>query len=157
MSRFYYAPFDCTTVTAAQGLWEVRPATDDPIRIWAFEIGNLTEVGDAEEEQLELNLIRRTGSPTSGTGGAAVTEVPAVQDDVATTATVRENDTTEASAGTAQVMLKIPWNVRIPYIWSAPHERAAIQVKDNDLIVLDLITVPADTLNIAGWVLYEEV
>lgn len=156
MGRMYYATFDCTTVTTAQDLFEIVPATDDPILVWAFEVTNATEVGDAQEEMLELNLIRRTGTPTSGSGGAAVTEVSAVQDDVATTAAVEENNTTAATAGTAQTLLKVAWNVRIPYLWTAPHERAAVQVKDNDLIHLNLVTAPADTMDILGWVLYEE-
>ena len=157
MPGFYYAPVDADTITATQGIFEIQPATDNPVRLWAFEISNLTETGDAQEEMLELHLIRRTGAPTSGSGGATVTAQPSTQGAAADSATVSENDTTEASGGTAELMIKVAWNVRIPYLWQAPHEQGAISVTDNDLITLDLITTPADTLDVLGWVLFEEI
>jgi hypothetical protein len=155
MGRMYYAPIDAPAVTVSQNLWSLQPAADDPILLHAFEISNLTEAGDAEEEMLEIDLIRHTGTPTAGTG-TAVTERPAIQDDTATTAAVLEDLTVDVSSGTAETMIKFGWNVRVPYLWLPPPE-GRIQVKDNDIILLDLVTAPADTMDIVGWILYEEV
>lgn len=156
MSRFYYAPIDAAGVTAGQDVFELVPASEDPIRLWAFEISQVTEAGDAQAEQLELDLIRRTGTPTSGSGGSAATGSPATQDDTATTATVEQDNTTAATGGTAETLLKIGWPLLTFYRWDAPHEDAAFQVKDSDLIHLNLITVPADSVDIVGWVCYSE-
>lgn len=156
MGRMYYAPITCSAVVASINLWSIQPATDDPILLHAFELSNYgADVGDAEEENLELTLTRRTGTPTTG-AGAAVTEIAAIQDDVASTAIVLTELTADWTAGTEQILARIGWNIRSPYLWMPPPE-GRIQVKDNDILLVDLITVPADAVDIAGWVLYEEV
>lgn len=154
MGRMYYAPITGSAVATSINLWSIQPATDDPILVHAFELSQGTEFGDAAAEALELNLTRRTGTPTSG-AGAAVTEVAAIQDDVASTATVLTELTTDWTAGTEQILAKIGWNVRSPYLWMPPPE-GRIQVKDNDVLLLDLVTVPADAIDFFGWILYEE-
>jgi hypothetical protein len=150
----YYAPITCSAVVGSINLWSIQPATDDPITIHAFELSQSTEAGDAMAEGLELNLTRRTGAPTTG-AGAAVTEVPALQDSTATTATVLTQLTADWTAGTEQIIAKVGWQIAGPYLWMPPPE-GRIQVKDNDVFLVDLVTVPADAIDIFGWVLYEQ-
>ncbi len=154
MGRMYYAPITGSAVTASIQLWSIQPATDDPILLHAFEMTQSTEFGEAAAEALELNLSRRTGTPTSG-AGAAVTEVDANQDDTTSTAIVLTELTTDWTAGAEQIIAKIGWNIQVPYLWMPPPE-GRIKVKDNDVMYLDLVTVPADAIDFFGWVLYEE-
>lgn len=155
MGRMAYAPVQMSAVSTSINLWSIQPATDDPVVLHAFEISNYgADVGDAEEENLELHLIRRTGSPTSGTGGA-VTEVNADQAGGTLTATVLQELTADWTAGTAETLAYIGWNIRAPYLFMPPPE-GRITVKDNDVLLLDLVTVPTDAVDLCGWILYEE-
>lgn len=151
----FYAPITGSAVATSINLWSIQPAAEDPILLHAFEISQSTEFGDAAAEALELNLTRRIGAPTTG-AGAAVVEIPLKHDDTTSTATVLTELTADWTAGTEQIMAKIGWNVQAPYLWMPPPE-GRIQVKDNDIILLDLVTVPADAIDIVGWILYEEV
>jgi hypothetical protein len=155
MGRMYYAPITAAAVATSINLWSIQPAAEDPIVLHAFEISQSTEFGDTQAEALELNLTRRIGAPTTG-AGAAVTEVPAMHDDTTSTATVLTELTADWTAGTEQIMAKIGWNVQASYLWMPPPE-GRIQVKDNDVLLLDLVTVPADVIDVLGWILYEEV
>jgi len=151
----HYAPITAAGVTTSINLWSIQPAAEDPILLHAFEISQSTEFGDAQAEALELNLTRRIGAPTTG-AGAAVTEVPVKHDQTTSTATVLTELTADWTAGTEQILAKMGWNVQGPYLWMPPPE-GRIQVKDNDVLLLDLVGVPADTIDILGWILYEEV
>ena len=145
--RVYDFEADVDTVTASQDIFEIQPATDKPVKLLWFLISQVTETGDSEEEQLELTLVRRTGTPTSGSGGTTVTAYPVDQAGAADAATVEENNTTKASAGTAEIHGRIGWNVRVPLLVLPPPEGWPT-ITANDLMHLELISTPADSIDI---------
>ena len=69
------------TVTAAGGntdIFQLNPATNKPVRLVGFRLGNSTEVGDVGEEGVEFQLMHMTGTVTygAGTGSTLVTPSP---------------------------------------------------------------------------------
>jgi hypothetical protein len=154
MGRIYSATFENVAVTALQDLFMLAPATDRPIVLHELVLSQSTELGDAEEEQLRLKVIR--GHATVGSGGASITPVPRLALDTATGVTARRNDTTIASAGTPVDLFVDTWNVRAPYqhIW-LPEDRPACTAAGTRLVVR-LMANPADSVTMGGTLIYEE-
>lgn len=116
--RVYTVVFEAVTLTAAgtdQDLFAITPADDKPVRFLGMTLDNvsgLTDVGDAQEEDVRISVVR--GHATVGSGGTAPTPRPLnSQADAASGFTARVNDTTITSAGTATTLLAFGWNVRI--------------------------------------------
>ncbi len=151
----FYAPITGSAVVASINLWSIQPATDTPVILHAFEMTQSTETGDAAAEGVEINLTRRTGTPTSG-AGAAVTEINAHQGESTASAVVLTELTTDWTAGTEQIMAKVGWTIQQPFLWLPPPE-GRIVIKDNDVFLVDLVTVVTDAVDFFGWVLWEEI
>jgi hypothetical protein len=96
--RCYSVIFENVAVTAAQDIFELSPADDKPIRILSWELTNVSDFGDAQEEVLRLEWIR--GFTTSGSGGTAPTPRPANRSDAAAGFAAEVNNTTQATTGT---------------------------------------------------------
>ena len=95
-------------------LMSIQPADDYPCKIRKVKISQSTEVAEAQEEDLRINLHRMAATFTVGSGGAAVT-ARAVKDYDATTGTptVRVNDTTiSTTSGTDETLEEWGWNER---------------------------------------------
>jgi len=150
------APITGSAVATSINLWSIQPATDTPIIIHAWELTQSSDVGDAAAEGLELNWTRRTGTPTSGVG-AAVTEQNVHQGENTASATVLTELTADWTAGTEQILGKAGWIIQRQYLWWMPPPEGRIVVKDNDVFVVDLVTVAADAIDVFGWVLWEEI
>ncbi|KKL22592.1 hypothetical protein LCGC14_2433930, partial [marine sediment metagenome] len=105
------------------------------------------------EEGLTINL--QMGNTTTGSGGSAINAAPVNFNDAADAATVRANDTTEVSVGTAVIKHSEAWNVRMPFIYlPAPEDRFIIA---NALFfAAQLITAPADSITMNGTIVFEE-
>ncbi len=67
MGRVYSVNFENVAVTALQDLFEISPADDKPVRILGLFLSQSTELGDAAEEMLRIQVIR--GHNTGGSGG----------------------------------------------------------------------------------------
>ena len=155
MGRMYVGEFADVAVVAAQDLFSLLPAVDKPVKLHAVFLSQSTEVGDAAEESLTLKLQR--GATTTGSGGSAVTAVPLISvNDAADAATVRANDTTEASSGTIVDLHSESWNIRTPFIWLPPPEHRPM-VENAEFFAVVLITVPVDSITMSGTLIYEEV
>ncbi len=118
MGRIYTATFDGIAMAAAQDILALVAPSDLMIRLWEFHLFQITDIQDAGEL---IETIRvRSGQTTVGSGGAAVTPVPHLLGDVASTATVRRNDTTQAVSGTIVEHYHWGWNIRVPFekIWT---------------------------------------
>ena len=66
MRGVYTVSFATTTITNANGdvdLFELDAAADEPIELVAIFIGNKSEVGDAQEEELAWSIRRQRHSP----------------------------------------------------------------------------------------------
>jgi hypothetical protein len=160
MSRIYAVPFAGATVTNAGGnadLWEFLPADDKPIKLRGFLFGQISEVADAAEEGVEIQIIRMSATVTSS-NGSSVTPVPLDSADAAAGFTAETNGATVATtSGAATIVASIPWNIRSsPFEHWAPDERFAVKAKQGEGLFIRLITTVADDITFGGVAWVEE-
>ncbi len=157
MARVYSVEFSIAAHTAQIDVFEMLTITEKPVMIHGFEFGQLTEVGDAQEEQIHLLLKRITGAPTSGSGGsAAAAGNPLAPNDATGSATFEFGNTTKLTGGTAVNLKRFAWNLRTPLIYWPPPE-ARISVAGATRLVLEELTTVADSVTgPAGYIVYEE-
>ena len=153
MSRKYSVIFSQIAVTALQDFFELNVGANNPCELTGLHIGQSTDAGDAEDEQLAIAIIR--GNATSGSGGAAVTPAPLDNGDTAAAATAERNNTTEASTGTPITLLADAFNVRGGYVWT-PTPEQYINVDGSQRIVVRLLTAPADSLSVSATLFFIE-
>lgn len=160
MSRIYSVPFAGGTVTNAGGnadLWEFLPADDKPIKLRGFTFGQISEVGDAAEEGVEIQVIR-LGATVTGSNGSSVTPVPMDSADAAAGFTAETNGATVATTtGTTTIMESCPWNLRAsPYEKWYPDERFCPKAKQGEGLFIRLLTTVADDITFGGCAWIEE-
>lgn len=156
MGRIYTVPLQLTAYTAQIDLFDIAPADDKPVILHAIYLGQTTELADAAEEQLGIQIIR--GFATVGSGGSSVTATPVNPSDAAAGATCRTGDTTIAvvGAGATTHIHADTWNIRAPYqlIWTPEMRPQCSQGQTR--IVVRLTGAPADSVTIAGTLYFEE-
>ena len=154
MGRIYTAPFDGQAETAQVDLLEIVAGSGDVIVIHEIGISQLLEIADAEEEMLLLQL--KSGQTTTGSGGNTTTIVPVNIGDPASGATVKDTNTTKATAGTIVKHNSWYWNVRIPFqmIWT-PETRPILIASRR--ATLELATTPTDSITFGGYIVFEEI
>lgn len=152
--RVYSAQFNGVAVTAQQDFFEVNCPADAVVELLEVHLGQVTEVGDAAEEQ--LLLLFKTGATTSGSGGTTPTAVPRQLGDAAFGGTVEANNTTKATAGTIVTHEAHAWNVRAPFDRIFTPETTII-VSPSARLMVELATTPADSVTISGFVLFREI
>lgn len=149
MGRYYSITLPETAITAAADLFEITVAADKPIKVWGWNIGQDTDVGDAAEEVLQLQLKRGV---TAGTGGSAQTLVAMTENDTAAGAT-STNRTTAHTGGS--ILWQRSWNIRMDSEhWFTP-ESAPVIGADADPVVL-WMSAPTDSITVSGSILIEE-
>ena len=154
MGRMYTVSFSAQAMTTAQDLFEITPADDKPVRIAGLWLYQTTELGDAAEEILPL-VIKR-GNATSGSGGAAGT-IESVAPTSATPGFSAEvYNTTGASAGTEDILIRDGWNVRMPYQLLLPEEMRPGASQAHTTLVVALGAAPADSITVSGTIMIEE-
>ncbi len=154
MSQVYTATFSDVAVSVAQDLFSLLVGDDRPITILSCIISQNSDVGDAAAEGLSIKIVR--GLNTVGSGGSAPTPILHDGKGVAADTTVRANDTTEASAGTPVDLHSEVWNIRMPWVYlPVPEARFRIDQTD-DIVAVQLITVPADPITASGTITWEE-
>lgn len=154
--RRYRAPISIGATTAQIDIFELLTAAGKPVALSGFSLAQTSEVGDAQEEQLQLVLKYVTGLPTSGSGGGISTPRPVLPNDVAAGATVETGNTTKLTGGTSVDLERYSWNIRqdfqalwIPEMWQV----AAADTR----LVLELVTTPADSITaIVGTIHFAE-
>lgn len=112
--RIYSVVFVGVSVAAQQDLFEITPADDKPLAIIGLTLDNVgiaADAGDAQEEILQVNIIR--GFTTSGSAGSAPTPTPLSTNDTASGFTSEVNNTTVANTGTSATLWAGGWNTRI--------------------------------------------
>jgi hypothetical protein len=144
IGREYSAPISIATVSAQVDIFEILAAAGKPLALLGFSLSQTSEVGDTQEEQLELVLKYVTGAPTSGTGGGTSTFRPKLPNDTAAGATIETGNTTKLTGGTSVELDRFAWNVRQEYPWT-PYGKAHVCAADEQL-VLELVTTPADVI-----------
>jgi hypothetical protein len=158
MGRVYTSSINISSAFTAQiDIFELLAATGKPLILHTFELGQTTEVGDAQEESLVLVLKRITASPTSGSGGGTGTFNVTGPNDTAAGATIETGNTTKLSGGTSAELARFGWNVRasLPYI-PIPEEKITLDAATR--LVLELVTTPADSIGgVVGRIVIEEI
>ena len=145
--RIYSVVFSAVAVSAAQDLFEITPADDKPIEIVGLELGQTSDSGDADDELLQISIIR--GFTASGSGGSTPTPAPLDPIDTAAGFTSEVNNTTVANTGTSVTLWTTTWNVRAGYInWWPPEARPAASQANTTIVVRT--TAPADALTMSG-------
>lgn len=157
MGRIYSISYQ-GTITNAGGdvdLLELLPADDKPNKLRGFLLSQTSEVGDAAEEGLRISIMRLQ-TPTSGSGGSAVTPRAMDSADAAAGVAAECNNTTVATdAGTTQTLAELAWNIRhSPYEVWFPDERFCPKVKQGEALVIRQQTTAADDYSICftAWV-----
>jgi len=147
MGRIYTVVYQ-GTITNAGGdvdLLELLPADDKPVKLRGLLLSQTSEVGDAAEEGLRIS-VARLQTPTSGSGGSAVT--PRAMDSADSAAGVAAecaNTTVATDAGTTQTLVELAWNIRqSPYEMWFPDDRFCPKVKQGEALVVRQQTTAAD-------------
>lgn len=154
MGRMYTVAFSAVTVSAAEDLFEITPADDKPVKLRGLFIGQSSDAGDAQDEMLQVSIIR--GHTTSGSGGSAATARQLSSIDTAAGFAAEVNNTTTASAGTTHTLHTDTFNVRAGYqLWFPPECCPMASQADTTIVVR--ITAPADALTMSGTLYVEEV
>lgn len=153
MSRMYTVQFSGVAVTAQQDFFEIVAPSTGAIIVHAIELSQTTEFGDAQEEQLLIQL--KSGQTTSGSGGSAPTPVPLAFGDSAAGFTAEANNTTKASAGTIVTHASWAWNVRGEFLKLFTPEMRPI-VRASRRMTVELGTTPADSITMNGTIWVEE-
>lgn len=157
MARRFSASFTGVAVTALQDFFSVAVGTEAPVTLIGCFISQISDVGDSAEEMLRIDIVR--GNDTVGSGGSAAT--PRLLDGKggAVVATVRTNDTTEASAGSEEIMHTEAFNIRVGWQY-VPIPENRIRHDNgggtNEFICVRLLTVPDDELTMSGTLYWEE-
>lgn len=145
MGRVYTAPINVAAHTAQVDYFELLAASAKPVRLLCFELGQTTELGDAQEEMIPLVLKRITGSPTSGSGGSTPTLQPVLPSGPAAGATLETGNTTKLSGGTSAELARFVWSVRAGLLYQPPPEELIVADAATRL-VLEEVGTPADSI-----------
>lgn len=154
MSRMYTAVFNNVAVTAIQDLFELVAPADSVVLLHDIHLSQNTDVGDAAEEVLRIELT--SGHTTSGSGGAAVTPVPVSLGDAAFGGTCEANNTTQASAGTIVTKYVWNWNIRVGFDKIFTPETRPV-ISPSARMCLELPAAPADSVTMSGSITFEEI
>ena len=149
----YAVSFTAVAATAPQDLVEITAASTRRVKILGWEIGQSTEAGDAQDEQVRLELI--TGHTTGGSGGSAFTPLAVDPAEPAALCAAEINNTTIASAGTAAVKFATALNVRAGHVWLPPPEMRVV-VAASGIVVLRMNSTPGDSISFSGVLYFEE-
>lgn len=154
MSGIYTAVFNNVAVTAIQDLFEINAAADAVVLIHDIHLSQNTDVGDAAEEVLRIELT--SGHSTSGSGGSAPTAIPRNIGQSAYGGTVEVNNTTQASTGTIVTHYVWNWNIRVGFdkIFT-PETRP--RIAPSGRMCLELPAAPADSVTMSGSITFEEI
>lgn len=158
MGRKYVASFKGVAVTAQQDFIEILAPTDAIVAIHEWELSNVSDVGDAQEEMLQITTNRGVGTVTSGSGGATMTPQPVEDGDVAFGGVVEINNTTKmvVGTGTLEELEPFGWNIRIPLRQVYTPETRPI-ISPGNRWTIELESTPADSITMNLRVILEEI
>ena len=159
MRGMYTVRFAKTTFTAANGDYdfcELNPAADEPIELCAFDIGNKTEVTDAQEEMVRFQVIRMEGATLTSGNGSSTTPEPTTDGDEAASFTAETVASTIATTtGTTRIIWESTFNIRSPQpLWIPPEYRATCRGATDNVLIVRMVDALADDADLSGtfWV-----
>lgn len=153
MGMRYAATFDAVAVSAAQDLFEITAPADCIVAIYALYLGQTSDVGDANAENLKVQIIK--GYTVSGSGGSTPTPAKLETGFAAAGSAVEANNTTVANTGTGVTVHQDVWNTQLPYMYRpAPEERIILSPSERVVVRLP---APADAITMSGTLVFEEI
>lgn len=153
MGMRYSVTIDALAVSAAQDLFELTAPSDCIVLIHACYLGQTSDVGDANAENLKVQFIK--GYTSSGSGGSAATPTKLETGFAAAGSAAEVNNTTVANTGTATVHHQDVWNTQLPYQYRpAPEERIVLSPSERLVVRLP---APADAITMSGTLVFEEI
>lgn len=159
MGRIYSVTNETVTgvsVAAVQDIFSIIAASSNPLLIHAVILTQSSDVGDALEAFLEINLT--VGHTTTGSGGTQPTANPLNIDDAAWSGTVTNlgaNDTTGMTAGTAIIQWQEAFNIRTGmYYIPTPEMRIYVPVSLG--FQVELMTTPTSPVDLMQTLIFEE-
>lgn len=151
----YNCHFTATAETLAIDLCELVAADDRPIKVIGFRLWQTSEVGDAQDEQLQVAWVR--GNTTSGSGGsAAASGVGKLGTEPTSAFQFEAGNTTAASSGTAVTVYSSGWNVRAPMEVTLTEKQQFGTHQGLGLLVLRLSGAPVDSVTMGCSIDVEE-
>lgn len=154
--RVYKATFENVTISAVQDIFSLKAGSANGVELHQIDL-NAGGVAAPAEIRLRLKRLGGGGTITAGSGGSSLTGQAADEGDTkASTATVRSNDTTQATmTGGANVTLGAwQWNVLLPFQYLAPPEDRDRCLAGSEF-VLDIPGAPASTI-VSGTIVWAE-
>jgi hypothetical protein len=151
--RYYAVNIDEVAVSALQDLFSVNPASNKPVAFCGLVIGQQSDEQDAQDEQLAIQVVR--GNTTVGSGGSSADAVPILVNGAADAASIRVNDTTEASVGTEVILLSDCFNIRAGYqLWWPPELRPT--TVNGTFMCVRLMEAPTDAITVSATLYFAE-
>jgi hypothetical protein len=161
MSRIYTVVMDVDVTAAETDVdWvELNPASNKPIRLVGLVLSQHSELGDAQEEEIDFDIIRVPATATSGSGGTAPTPQKVDTNDAAAGFSAEVHNTTVAtSTGSLEYLDTFDWNVRsTPYERWWPDPETRFNAINGQLLVLRQQSTVADTISCKLTAYVEEV
>ena len=158
MPQMYSATFSGLASAAAVDFFELLAPSTKVVVVHSINIGQITDLGDAAEEVLTVQLRRGVGSVTSGSGGSSPTPAKLETGDTAAAATVEISNTTAmvVGSGTITILKFLPWNIRGEFVY-LPTPEARIILSPSERLAVGLLAAPADTITSHGTLVWEEI
>lgn len=157
--RMYACTWDGSggDVTGTIDFFELTPADDKPCQVHACIITQTTELGDAQEEQLRVEIQRGGTAMTTGSGGvAAAAGVSLSPSGAASGFTFEAGNTTLATFTAGVVLHREAFNVRTGWIYIPTPEMRPSVSQANGGLVVRLAAAPADAIRFQATLLVEE-
>ncbi len=122
MGRIYTQSVAATAISAAIDLFEVL-AGARPVEVHGWHLFQTSDLGDAEEEVIGMEMVRGIGA-TSGSGGNGAVEFPRDVDDSAALCAIETMNTTRLTAGggSLETIGRLGWNLRGQWDFFFPPE-----------------------------------
>jgi len=142
-----------TTANGDYDFFELTPVDDRPIEIVAVYLGVKTEVGDAQDEMIDVTIV--TDNATTG-NGATTTPRPLDPRDGAAGFTAESVASTTATTGTEVLLHADTFNVRAGWQIIFPEFMRPKADQADVMLCIRLETALADDATISGTVYVRE-
>jgi hypothetical protein len=143
---------DAQAVSTAVDLFHITIADDKPFWLWRLEIGQTTDLGDAQEEVLRFGFYRGV---TGGGGGTGLTEVATSDYHGATAGTAIVGQGTASTSGT--LVKTFYWNIRqAGPIYIATPEDVIRVGQGSSASAIRLLAAPADSITLSAEITWLE-
>lgn len=151
-ARVYTVLFAASAQAGAVDWFELITGASGAIVLLGLDIGQTTELGDAQEEQIDWYVKRGTSTYASGSGGnTGVTRSPVVPGDSAATFTAETLNTTKiaVSTGALATLHDSAFNLRAGLVqWWTPE--TALRAAASSALAIGMTGAPADSVTWVG-------